>query len=171
MNLQTNAWVTPVRDGLRIGQTAAPGAAKVGGMARVRALEDVARHATGLRVYAAGSGATAWELETKAARFLLVLSPETWRGFTGEGQALEKLAGAEGRSALGRAGAPRCVGSPCWMLRHSPPQTTFPAATWITRWRGWARLDWWATIWRRALTSTASCRSIWKRSSPCSPAC
>ncbi len=105
MSLQTNAWVTPVRDGLRIGQTEMPGAAKVGGMARVRALEDVARHATGLRVYAADSGATAWELETKAARFLLVLSPETWRGFTGEGQALEKLAGAEGQAALGRVRA------------------------------------------------------------------
>jgi hypothetical protein len=105
MNLQTNAWVTQVRDGLRIGQTETSGAVNVGGIARVRALEDLARYTTGLRVYSDGRGATGWLLETKAARFHLVLSPETWRGFSGEGQALEELAGTEGEKVLGRVRA------------------------------------------------------------------
>ncbi len=58
-------------------------------------LSRVARHATALRVFAnAGDGSTAWQLDVPGARLTIVLSPEVWRGFSGEGRALHRLAAA-----------------------------------------------------------------------------
>jgi len=64
----------------------------------LRALEGLLATAKRLRVYADPvTHASAWELELDQSRFTLVLSPDTWRGFSGEGQALSTLAeGAEG---------------------------------------------------------------------------
>ena len=60
-----------------------------------RLFERVARHATSLRVFAAaGDGSTGWQLDVPGARLTLVLSPEVWRGFSGEGRALHRLADA-----------------------------------------------------------------------------
>ena len=48
-----------------------------------------------LRVFAAaGDGSTGWQLDVPGARLTLVLSPEVWRGFSGEGRALHRLADA-----------------------------------------------------------------------------
>jgi hypothetical protein len=63
-----------------------------GGIERLRILVAVARHATRLEVYSGADGATAWQLEMGHARLFLVLSPQTSRGFSGEGQVVQPLA-------------------------------------------------------------------------------
>ena len=84
------------------------GAPGLAGLARLRLFERVARHATGLRVFAApGDGSTGWQLDVPGARLTLVLSPDIWRGFSGEGRALHRLADGCGRGR-GRRG-PRCA--------------------------------------------------------------
>jgi hypothetical protein len=101
------AWVSRSGGGLRVSQNPTPGAVAVGGIARLRILEPVARHATKVRVHASEAvGASGWEMETPDSRFHLVLSPEVWRGFSGEGQALNLLAKTQREGALGavRAG-------------------------------------------------------------------
>jgi len=86
-------WVTRSGPGLRLTQIASKDAVRVGGIERLRLLEDLARHAQGLRVYATPDGeASAWELDCGDARFQVALSPEVWRGFSGEGQVLADLA-------------------------------------------------------------------------------
>lgn len=72
-------------------------------MERLRVLEDLSRHALSLRVHATPDGqATSWELRCPDARFHLALSPEVWRGFSGEGQALHALAADPGTDATAR---------------------------------------------------------------------
>ena len=50
-------------------------------------------------------------METPDSRFHLVLSPEVWRGFSGEGQALNLLAKAEreGDHGRGEGGSPMAI--------------------------------------------------------------
>lgn len=77
------------------------GAVGVAGLARLRLFERVTRHATALRVFAAaGDGSTGWQLDVPGARLTLVLSPEVWRGFSGEGRALHRLADAVPQAGL-----------------------------------------------------------------------
>jgi hypothetical protein len=71
------------------------GAIGMAGLPRLRLFERVARHATSLRIYAAaGDGSTGWQLDVPGARLTLVFSPEVWRGFSGEGRSLHRLAEA-----------------------------------------------------------------------------
>lgn len=94
------AWVTRSGPGLRLSQVASKGAVRVAGVERLRVLEDISRHAQSLRVHATPDGqATSWELRCPDARFHLALSPEIWRGFSGEGQALHALAEGGGTKA------------------------------------------------------------------------
>ncbi|HLK58648.1 MAG TPA: SWIM zinc finger family protein [Chthonomonadaceae bacterium] len=87
------AWVARVGPGLRLSMLGGPGSVRVGGIERLRLLEDIVRHAHILRAYgAADSEASAWEVDCGMARMFVVLSPETWRSFSGEGQALSHLA-------------------------------------------------------------------------------
>lgn len=86
-------WVTRSGPGLRLSQVASKEAVRVAGIERLRLLEDLARHIQGLRVYATADGqATVWEAHCGDARFQIALSPEVWRGFSGEGQLLTDLA-------------------------------------------------------------------------------
>lgn len=89
--------------GLRLTQVSTRDTVRVSGIERLRVLEDLARHARALRVYSSeGGGATGWELLLEDARFHLVLSPEVWRGFSGEGQVLHELAAGAGEAAAVR---------------------------------------------------------------------
>ncbi|MGE0758703.1 MAG: hypothetical protein AB7O38_16875, partial [Pirellulaceae bacterium] len=82
--------------GVRLSQVAAESAVRVGGLERLRVLEGLAAQADELRIYGdAVTGASAWELCFDDCRFHLVVSPEVWRGFSGEGQALSALAAAD----------------------------------------------------------------------------
>ncbi len=86
-------WVTKSGSGLRLSQVKVRDGVLVGGLERLRVLELLARDANSLSVYADDqTGASAWVLEFADCRFHLVISPEVWRGFSGEGQALEALA-------------------------------------------------------------------------------
>ena len=89
-------WFAPAGRGLRTSHhDPGPGSIGLAGMARLRLFDRVARHATALRVFAvAGDGSTGWQLDVPGARLTLVLSPEVWRGFSGEGRALHRLADA-----------------------------------------------------------------------------
>src|SRR5205807_5456360 len=83
---RTPSWILPAGRGLRLSRSEAPGCVRVGGLERLRLLEDLAVHARALRIYGGPEGqASAWELVLGDARFHLVLSPEAWRGFSGEG--------------------------------------------------------------------------------------
>jgi hypothetical protein len=100
------SWVVPSGRGLRLSQHAGGGGIAVGGVQRLRVLEDLARHARRLQVFAENaSRASAWVLHFDDARFHLVLSPEIWRGFSGEGQALRGLAETQWQSVLPRVQA------------------------------------------------------------------
>ena len=89
-------WITSAVRGLRFSHhDTGAGAVAVGGLARLRLLERVARHATALRVFAvAGDGSTGWQVDVPGARLTLALSPDVWRGFSGEGRGLHALADA-----------------------------------------------------------------------------
>jgi len=94
-------WVTRSGPGLRLSQVASREAVRVAGVERLRLLEDLARHIQGLRVYATPDGqATLWEANCGDARFQIALSPEVWRGFSGEGQLLTDLAQMSDEGAL-----------------------------------------------------------------------
>jgi hypothetical protein len=101
-----SAWVVQAGRGLRLSQTPAAGAVRLGGVGPLRVLEGLARHARSLRVYTdTFSGASAWELVLDEARFHLVVSPDVSRGFSGEGQVLGSLAGERWADAIPRVRA------------------------------------------------------------------
>lgn len=85
-------WVVRSGQGLRLSQIAAKNGVRVGGLERLRSLERLARDASSLEIYADElTDASAWVMSFDDCRFHLVISPEVWRGFSGEGQALESI--------------------------------------------------------------------------------
>ena len=98
-------YAVPNGRGLRLTTRATAGSVGVGGAGRLRILAGLGRTAKALRVYRHDDGASGWELVFDDARFHMVLSPEASRGFSGEGQALQALAAAEGDSAVARVRA------------------------------------------------------------------
>ena len=93
-------FVARASQGLRLSQVSSKDSVRIGGLERLRVLEPLARNAEVLDVYADElTGASGWALTFSDCRFHLVISPEVWRGFSGEGQALESLASAD-ESAL-----------------------------------------------------------------------
>jgi hypothetical protein len=94
-------WLVPAGRSVRLSMTQAKDAVRVSGTERLRVLEDMVGGSKALRVYAdAGGQSTAWELDADGLRFTLVLSADVWRGFSGEGQALEPLAAMARREPL-----------------------------------------------------------------------
>jgi hypothetical protein len=84
-------YITAAGRGIRLAFAPSPGAHRLAGWQRLRPLEGLLVHAQELDVYAGPSGATAWVVQTADAAFTLALSPDVWRGFSGEGQALWEL--------------------------------------------------------------------------------
>lgn len=96
-------WVVPAGRALSVAASPRPGAACLTGPERLAELRPLLRFTKRLRVYApADSGnapapnglpaPSAWELTLGKARFTLTISPEKYRGFTGEGALLGALA-------------------------------------------------------------------------------
>ncbi len=82
--------------GLRWSHSPLPDSIELRGVERLRVLDQLAPWADSMTIHAdPTSGACAFLLGFGPLSFHLVLSPETWRGFSGEGQALEDLAGEE----------------------------------------------------------------------------
>ena len=101
-----SCWIVSAGRGLRLSRVETRGGVRVGGIERLRILEDLAREAKSLRVYADDlTQASTWELVFNEARFHLVLSPDVYRGFSGEGQALSELAQRNWEEVLPRVRA------------------------------------------------------------------
>jgi hypothetical protein len=79
---------------------------RVGGLERLRLLERLAPRARRLAAFSdERTGATGWVLDFTDMRFQMAISPEVWRGFSGEGQALEDLAVDDWKSVIARVRA------------------------------------------------------------------
>jgi len=95
------SFVQSLGSGLRLSQREAKGTVRVMGTDRLKLLEPLLNQAKQLCVWSDDpSGTSAWEVIFEHGRFLLFLSPEIWRGFSGEGQQLERLAGKSWETAL-----------------------------------------------------------------------
>ena len=104
--VKQTCWVVPAGRGLRVSHCATVDGVAVAGMQRLRVLEDLARHARQLLVFAEDASQTStWILVLDEARFHLVLSPDVWRGFSGEGQVLGDLASVDAKKSLARVQA------------------------------------------------------------------
>jgi hypothetical protein len=92
-------WVVPAGRSLRLTSRPSPGAVCLAGAGRLAAMKPFLRFATVLRAYGPAAPTTpvasTWELETPTLRLSLTLSPEPYRGFSGEGAVLESLASDE----------------------------------------------------------------------------
>ena len=87
-----SGWLTRVGRSLRMSQRPVKGGIRLAGVERLRVLEPIVTLADELRVYADDQDqASAWALRCGDLCFTLVLSAEVWRGFSGEGQALDDL--------------------------------------------------------------------------------
>lgn len=94
------SYVVSSAGGLRLSQRPAQGAIPLGGIHRLAVLEPLLRGASGLRLWwDPASQVSAWEVHEPTGRFTLLLSPELYRGFSGEGQQLEAL-GSGSRAEL-----------------------------------------------------------------------
>jgi hypothetical protein len=100
-NPRQASWVTALGRGLRLSQREAKGAVRVTGPERIRILEPMLMHAKELTVWASDdSPVSAWEVIFPTGRFSILISPELSRGFSGEGQMLERLASDAHADAL-----------------------------------------------------------------------
>ncbi|RSN69163.1 SWIM zinc finger family protein [Actinomadura sp. WAC 06369] len=108
---RTPMWAVPAGRTLRLAPRPAPGAVCLAGADRLRTMLPLLRFARALRAYgppvAAGSGpaASVWELELPGMRYVLALSPERSRGFSGEGAVLDALATDEAAGDADLVGA------------------------------------------------------------------
>jgi len=87
------SYAAPAGRSIRLSQRPQKGAVPILGTHRVRIIEPLLVRAKSLRVWADDeSGASAWEACYPQGSFFLMISPEVYRGFSGEGQALSALA-------------------------------------------------------------------------------
>lgn len=95
------SFVTQMGKALRLSQREKKGAVRLLGTHRVKVLEPLMAGCASLRVWAdEDAGTSGWEVVSKAGSFFLMVSPEVYRGFSGEGQVLEKLAVGRYEEAL-----------------------------------------------------------------------
>lgn len=86
---------------IRLSQRKVKGAVKINGTHRIRVLEPLMKKAIQLRIwYDETTDVSAWEVTFEHARFFLMISPEVYRGFSGEGQNLIKLASNDWQETL-----------------------------------------------------------------------
>ncbi len=92
--------------GLRLSHRPQKGAIQFFGTHRVKAIEPILPLAKSLRVWTSeDEGTSAWEVVLPSGRFLMVISPEIYRGFSGEGQVLEELARAPDEAVIAQVRA------------------------------------------------------------------
>lgn len=97
------AWVIPSGNGLRLTHRAVTGGVPLSAVERLRVLEGLVPHASRLSLYAEDEGGgSAWQLDLDGQAFTLVLSPERWRGFSGEGGLLRRLAASDADALVER---------------------------------------------------------------------
>jgi hypothetical protein len=92
-------WLTQAGRSLRTATAPSQGAVCLAAADRLALLRPLLRFARGLRLFGppvtpdSGPAPSGWELDLGAMRFILLLSPGTFRGFSGEGALLTDLAG------------------------------------------------------------------------------
>lgn len=87
------SYAIPSGGSMRLTQRNQSGAVQILGTHRVKVIEPLLIRAKGLRVwYDEVSGASGWEVIYPEGTFFLMISPEVYRGFSGEGQLLATLA-------------------------------------------------------------------------------
>jgi hypothetical protein len=95
------AWATPVGKTLRLSSRADASSVCLAGPERLRLLEKLLPFAKSLRIYGPApdrdrsAEPSAWELVLAGARVVFVVSPELFRGFSGEGGVLSDLGTAD----------------------------------------------------------------------------
>ncbi|MCA9059398.1 MAG: SWIM zinc finger family protein [Planctomycetaceae bacterium] len=86
---------------LRLASRASAGSVRLEGAERVRVLEPLLPYLQKLVVwYDTASETSGWELQFETGRIFSLVSPELSRGFSGEGQMLERLATGQWQAAL-----------------------------------------------------------------------
>ena len=93
--------VVPMRPAWRTTSQQTPASFPLPGTSRLRGSDRIMRFATRLDVHAARNGTTAWVFTLPGARLTLVLSPDPYRGFSGEGTLLTLLTDPQAET-LGR---------------------------------------------------------------------
>ncbi len=87
------AYVVPSGKGLRLTQRESKGAIPIQGTDRLRLLEQLVEPGHTIHIWSdEQSGVSGWEIAGSVTRCLLLLSPDVYRGFSGEGQGLLDLA-------------------------------------------------------------------------------
>ena len=100
------SYVQQIGKTLRLTQREQKGAIRLAGTDRVRVLEPLLNSTKELKIwYDESNGTSGWEVVTDSGKFFLMLSPEVYRGFSGEGQMLEKLALKDRDAALSKVKA------------------------------------------------------------------
>jgi SWIM zinc finger len=96
------AWATPAGKTLRLASRPDDASVCLAGPERLRLLEKLIPFAKAMRIYgplpeggARGAEPSAWELVLDGARVVFAVSPELFRGFSGEGGVLVDLAAAD----------------------------------------------------------------------------
>jgi len=88
--------ITPA--GLRRSLQPTDSSVHLAGAARLSGAARITRFATRLRVFGSDDRSSAWVFDLPGARLTLLLSPEPYRGFSGEGGLLTRLASPEAES-------------------------------------------------------------------------
>ena len=100
--------VIPLAGGWRTTSRPVQGSFPLVGVSRLRGCERILRHASHLTVHVAPNGTTAWVFHLPGSRFTLAMSPDPFRGFSGEGTLLALLSRSDaesvGRVVLGELG-------------------------------------------------------------------
>lgn len=87
------SYAVSVGKSIRLSQRPRKGAVKILGTHRVKVIEPLLVRAKQVRVWSDEvSGTSAWEVRFPTGSFFLMISPEVYRGFSGEGQVLSELA-------------------------------------------------------------------------------
>lgn len=95
------SYLTQTGKVLRLSQRQKPGSVHLHGTHRIKVIEPLLPKASSLRIWADDStGTSAWEVIYDTGRFFLMISPEVYRGFSGEGQLLNILAKGKGQDLL-----------------------------------------------------------------------
>jgi hypothetical protein len=98
-----DVWLVPAGGGgLRTSRTAQATGIRVRGLARLAVLKPLAQQLRGLTLYrdAEFQEASAWQIDFDTQRLTVIVSPDIYRGFSGEGQLLMALAGGVPDTAL-----------------------------------------------------------------------
>jgi hypothetical protein len=96
-------YLTPLGSGFRLSQNPGSGpshSAGIGAINRLKALETLLPHASSLKIYTSDNNVSVLEIALSEGRFILALSPNAARGFSGEGQVLSDLLKSQPQHAI-----------------------------------------------------------------------